>query len=65
MDVLRSYVFKNEPLISCPILSSKLDSPVIKKLERLTQCKKSVSNVLITEKCNLDEKVGNGSGVHS
>ena len=28
------YFFKNEPLISCPFLASKLDSPVIKKLER-------------------------------
>ena len=32
---LRSYFFKNEPLISCPFLSSKLDSPVIKTLEKL------------------------------
>ena len=31
---LRSYFFKNEPLISCPLLSSKLDSPAIKTLER-------------------------------
>ena len=28
-----SYFFKNEPLISCPFLLSKLDSPVIKTLE--------------------------------
>ena len=35
MDFLRSYFFKNEPLISCPFLSSKLDSPVIKTLETL------------------------------
>ena len=34
MDFLRGYVFKNEPLISCPFLSSKLDSPVIKTLEK-------------------------------
>ena len=34
MDFLRSYFFKNEPLISCPFLSSKLDSPEIKTLER-------------------------------
>ena len=32
MNFLRSYFFKNEPLISCPFLSSKLDSPVIKTL---------------------------------
>ena len=31
---LRSYFFKNEPLISCPFLSSKLDFPVMKTLER-------------------------------
>ena len=31
---LRSNFFKNEPLISCPFLSSKLDSPIIKTLER-------------------------------
>ena len=30
MDFLRSRFFKNEPLISCPFLSSKIDSPVIK-----------------------------------
>ena len=34
MDFLRSNFFKNEPLISWPFLSSKLDSPVIKTLER-------------------------------
>jgi hypothetical protein len=34
MDVLRSYFFKNEPLISSPFLSSKLDSLVIKTLEQ-------------------------------
>ena len=34
MDFLRSHLFKNEPQISCPFLSSKLDSPVIKTLER-------------------------------
>ena len=43
MDFLRSYFFKNEPLISWTFLSSKLDSPVIKNQnigETLTQCKK-------------------------
>ena len=34
MYFLRCYFFKNEPLIICPFLSSKLDSPVIKTLER-------------------------------
>ena len=34
MNFLRSHFFKNEPLISCPFLSSKLDSPLIKTLER-------------------------------
>ena len=28
MDLLRSYFFKNEPLMSLPFLSSKLDSAV-------------------------------------
>ena len=40
---LRSYLFKNEPLISCPFLSSKLDSPVIKTLERHSLNVKKVS----------------------
>ena len=55
---LLSY-FWNEPLISCPFLSSKLDSPVIKTLERhfftLSDC---LSNVLITRESNMDEKNG-------
>ena len=34
MNFLRSHFFKNEPLISCSFLSSKLDSPLIKTLER-------------------------------
>ena len=34
MDFLRSYFFKDEPLISCLFLSSKLDSPVVKTLKR-------------------------------
>ena len=49
MDFLRSYFFKNE-------LRMKLDSPVIKTLERrfftLSDC---LSNVLITGKSNFDE----------
>ena len=57
MDFLRRYFFKNEPLISCPFLSSKLDSPVIKTLERhfftLSEC---LSNVLITGESNFDER---------
>ena len=44
---------------SCPLLSSKLDSPVIKTLETLTQTKKNpLSNVLITGESNLDERSG-------
>ena len=31
---LRSRLFKNKPLINCPFLSSKLDSPIIKILQR-------------------------------
>ena len=34
MDFLRSYFFKNQPLISSAFFSSKIDSPVIKTLER-------------------------------
>ena len=49
MDFFRSYYFKNE-------LRMKLDSPVIKTLERrfftLSHC---LSNVLITGKSNFDE----------
>ena len=58
---LRSYFFTNEPLISCPFLSFKLDSPVIKikTLERHSlRAKKSFSNVLITGESNLDERNG-------
>ena len=70
MDFLRSYFFKNEPLMSYPFLSSKLDSPVIKTLERhfftLSKC---LSNVLITGESIFDEKNGqemfNWSEVHS
>ena len=50
-------VLKNEPLISCPFLSSKLDSSVINTLERryftLSEC---LFNVLITGESNLGEK---------
>ena len=59
MDFLRSYCFKNEPLISCPFHSSKLDSPVIKTLEShfftLSECP---SNVLSTGESNFDERNG-------
>jgi hypothetical protein len=59
MDFLRRYFFANEPLISCPFISSKLDSPVIKTLERhfftLSEC---LSNILITEESDLDERNG-------
>ena len=51
MDFLRSHFFKNEPLISCPLLSSKLDSPIIKTLDRHSLNEKNLlSNILITEK---------------
>ena len=57
MDFLRSYFFKNEPLISWTFLSSKLDSPGIKILERhfftLSEC---LSNVLIPGESNFDEE---------
>ena len=57
MDFLRSYFFKNKPLISCPFLSSKLDYPIIKTLERHSlNVKKCLSNVLITGETNFDEK---------
>ena len=46
MDYLRSYFFKNEPLISCPFFSSKLDS----------QSKKCLSNVLISGESDFDER---------
>ena len=56
---LRSYFFKNEFLIKCPFLSSKLDSSIIKTLERHSlRAKKSFSNVLITGESNLDERNG-------
>ena len=59
MDFLRSYFFKNEPLISCPFISSKLDSPVIKTLERHSlNVKKCLSNVLIKGESNLDKRNG-------
>jgi hypothetical protein len=48
MDFVRSYFLKNETLGSCPFLSSKLDSPVMKLLER--------PNVLITGVSNFDER---------
>ena len=48
------------PLFSYPLLSSKLDSPLIKTLEKgfffnLSEC---LSNILITEEFNLDERSG-------
>ena len=52
MDFERSYLFRNATLISCPLFSSKLDSPVIKTLER-HEC---LTNVLITGKSNFDER---------
>ena len=47
------------PLFSCPLLSSKLDCPVIKTLESIffssSEC---LSNILITGESNLDERSG-------
>ena len=70
MDFLRSYFIKNEPLLSRPFLSSKLDSPIIKTLERhfftLSEC---LSDVSITGESDFDERNGqdmfNSSEVHS
>ena len=47
------------PLFSCPLLSSKLDSPVIKILERHSlKLKNPLSNVLIKGESNFDERSG-------
>ena len=57
----------NEPLISCPFLSSKLDSPVIKTLERhyfyIDENQFPVNiflivDVLSTGESNFDERNG-------
>jgi hypothetical protein len=48
MDFVRSYFLKNETLCSCPLLSTKLDSLVMKLLERPI--------VLITGVSNFDER---------
>ena len=58
MDFVRNYFFINKALGSWTLFFSlKLDSPVIKTLERhffeLSEC---VSNVLITEESDFDEK---------
>ena len=66
MDFVRSYFFKNEPLISCPFLSSKLDSPLIKTHSILCgflhiENVKKVSLQYfdyITGESNLDERNG-------
>ena len=55
--------FKNEPLISCPFLSSKLDSPVIREtFFTLSGC---LSNVLIKENLIWMKEMGNWSEFHS
>ena len=47
------------PLFSCPLLLSKLDFSVIKTLEsRFFSLSKYLSNILITEESNLDERSG-------
>ena len=59
MDFIRSDFFKNEPLISWTFLSSKLDSPVSKILERhKLNVEKCLSNILITGESNFDDKNG-------
>ena len=59
MDFVRSYLFTNETLGSWTLFSSKLDSPLIKTLETHSlNVKKCLSNVLITEKSNFDERNG-------
>ena len=54
MDFVRSYFITNETLGSRPFLSSKLDSPVIKTLERHSLIVKTV----ITGESNFDERNG-------
>ena len=54
---VRSHFNMYAPLFSCPLLSSKLDSLVIKTLKRNSlNVKKCPSNVLITGESNFDEK---------
>ena len=70
MNFLKKYFVKNEPLISRTFLSSKLDSPVIKTLERqFFKLREYLSNVLIAGESNFDERNGqemfNWSEVHS
>ena len=56
---LLKYGFFKKLNISQPFLSSKLDSPVIKTLERhFLNVKKYLSNVLITGESNFDERNG-------
>ena len=66
MDFLRSYSFKDEPLIIWPFLSSKLDSPVIKTFKRHFF---TPMFWLCTGESNFDERIGqemfNWSEVHS
>ena len=59
MDFLRRCFFKNEPLIGWAFLSSKLDFPVIKTLERNSlNVKKYLCNILIIGESNFDERNG-------
>ena len=48
------------PLFSCPLLSSKLDFPVLSKYWRGTHSnlKNPLSNALITGESNFDERSG-------
>jgi hypothetical protein len=63
MDFLKSYFFKNKPLISCPFLSSKLDSPLIKTLERHSLNVKKV--FWLQDNLILRKEMDNWSVVHS
>ena len=59
MDCLRGYFFKNEPPDQLPISFIQIRFSCNQNIgETLTQCEKSVSNVLITGESNCDERNG-------
>ena len=60
MNFVKNYFFTNAALTSCPFLLSKIDFPVIKTLVKhsLHSMQKNVSNVLITQESNVDERSG-------
>ena len=67
MDFVRSYFFPNATLTSCPFLSSKLDFPVIKTLERHFFYIEWVSLQCfgLQEDLILMKEMGNWSEMHS